>query len=126
MAPSLDIFTGIRQVRIQGSFSRVLARIDRAPRRVLDVEKPTSSRSYQLIIMVITAVMPCDRDHRASSPTTARVYIQDGSSRALESAHFIAFLSALTAFFGSATLLGIGDTDHLRVSSRCSADCDRS
>ena len=100
---ALDIFSGIRQIRIQGSFSRVLS-------RVVEHLGGLARKTYvvailQLIIMVITAVMPS-----IAIIVLFAFYGQslvDDGSVALESAHFIAFLSALTAFFGSATLLGM-------------------
>jgi ATP-binding cassette subfamily C protein len=99
---SLDIFTGIRQIRIQGSFSRVLARLVEHLGSVGQASYVTAI--YSLIIIVITAGMPVVAIIVLFA-YYGRSLISDGSV-ALESAHFIAFLSAMTAFFGSATLLG--------------------
>lgn len=101
-AVSFDVFNGIRQVRIQGSQSRMLSRI-------LENLGRLGQATYVLSIlriwmMVTVMVMPA-----VATIVVFAFYGQTlavGTNVALESAHFIAFLSALTAFFGSATLLG--------------------
>ena len=99
---SLDVFSGIRQIRIQGSFGRVLTRM---VEHLGELGRASYVAAiYQLIIIVITTVMP------AIATIVFFAYYGEtyivGGGVALESAHFVAFLSALTAFFGSATLLG--------------------
>lgn len=99
---ALDVFTGIRQVRVQGSFFRVLTRL-------IEHLGSVAQRTYvvailRLIMTVFTVVMP------AIATIVVFAYygstMASGTTVAIESAHFIAFLSALTAFFGSAALLG--------------------
>jgi ATP-binding cassette subfamily C protein len=99
---SLDVFSGIRQIRIQGSFRRVLTRLIE---HLGELGRASYVAAiYQVIIVVITTVMP------AIATIVFFAYYGEnymvGGAVALESAHFVAFLSALTAFFGSATLLG--------------------
>ncbi len=99
---SLDVYSGIRQIRIQGSFCRVLTRM---VEHLGDLGRASYVAAiYQLIIIVITTVMPA-----IATIVFFAYYGENYISNvgvALESAHFVAFLSALTAFFGSATLLG--------------------
>jgi NHLM bacteriocin system ABC transporter ATP-binding protein len=99
---SLDVLNGIRQARVQGSLQRVLA-------RVMDGLTPVAQASYRigiirdvnravlmsfsgLVLIVVFVMFTMRLDSGGASP------MSDGG--------FVAFVTALSAFFGAMAMLG--------------------